>query len=273
MRFYRQFLLFQRYIQAIVCIFLLQFRISFLILIKSNLDQLKRRKVLFDASDPLVPSNFSLSFLYSSISIYHEAMTTMVNQVQCSLPILFSFAFLAGFLVSGESANLRAGFSNSVTEESTIIQDSDLVEGSSYLVIQLDGYDMQDLRRISPQKQAIIECAFHEAFNEIHGDNDGLYLSGQQVVAADRSDEEDDNGADDALVDGIGFGFKYVHRPRKFPPKNRDRPSNPPPREYKKKYSWEDKWNIYWHTEFTGMCNLCKLSERYRDGDRMNFWF
>jgi len=197
----------------------------------------------------------------------------MSNQLRCTLPALLFAFFLVGFPVSCTSANLRAGFSGSVAEENTIIPDSDLVDVSSFLVVQVDGYDMHDLRRISPKKQAIIECAFHEAFNEVHGDRDGLYLSGQQIVATDRSDEgegedEDDEddyvGGNDSLAEGIAFKTrKYVHRPRKFPPKDRDKPENPPPKPPKTKHTWEDKWDIYLHVQVSGMCNMCYLDDDY----------
>jgi len=137
------------------------------------------------------------------------------------------------------------------------ISNSDLVGINAYLVVQVDGYGMDDLARITPQKQSIIDCAFHKAFDEVHGDHDGLYLSGQQIVATEKVEEDTERDVDDTM-EGVEFRKrKYVYRPRKFPPKSRERQSYPPAKPKPGQHPIEEKYNIYWRLDTSGRCNMC----------------
>lgn len=173
---------------------------------------------------------------------------------QCLSPLLFLAAtlaaVLAGFPVCCVAANLRSASASS--EDATTIADTDLVGTRAYLVVQVEGFGMEDLARISPKKRSILDCAFHKSFDEIHGDRDGLYLSGQQIVATDEEAPEDTT---DVELDK----HKYVYRPRKFPSKPRPKPRYPPPRPPPRQYPIEKKWNIYWYIDSSGRCNLCKF--------------
>ncbi len=159
------------------------------------------------------------------------------------------------------AANLRAN-SDTSSNDRIEVSDADLVGTSGYLVIQLEGYGMEDLAEISPNQHAILDCAFHRAFDEIHGDHDGLYLSGQQIVAADEEmdDDDDDDGVDDVIYDvELRKKRKYVYRPRNWKGKNKNPtikipPPKPPPRQNPIKR----KWDIYWHIDTSGRCNMCK---------------
>jgi hypothetical protein len=176
----------------------------------------------------------------------------------CLSPLLFLAVFLVGSPVCCMAANLRA--SSTSSKDAITVSDNDLVGVSSYLVVEVEGYGMDDLEKISPKKQSIIDCAFHKAFDKVHGDHDGLYLSGQQIVATDKAANDDD-------TPGVGVGDtvgavdlrKYVYRPRKFPSKSRPRPVNPPPKPPPRQYPIKEKWHIYWHIDSSGRCNMCKF--------------
>eukprot|EP00532_Pseudo-nitzschia_australis_P010515 CAMPEP_0168230780 /NCGR_PEP_ID=MMETSP0140_2-20121125/16201_1 /TAXON_ID=44445 /ORGANISM="Pseudo-nitzschia australis, Strain 10249 10 AB" /LENGTH=62 /DNA_ID=CAMNT_0008163101 /DNA_START=1076 /DNA_END=1264 /DNA_ORIENTATION=- len=61
---------------------------------------------------------------------------------------------------------------------------------------------MDNHDKISPEKQAAIEGVFHKAFEDIHRDQDEIYLSVRQIVAAGEI-EEDGDPQNDAQVDFI----------------------------------------------------------------------
>jgi hypothetical protein len=185
---------------------------------------------------------------------------TMINKLS---PLLFLAIFLVGSPVGCMAANLRAKRSrSSSSKDAVIVNDNDVVSASSYLVFEIEGYDMDDLENISPKKQAIIDCAFHKAFDQVHGDHDGLYMSGQQIVATDKAVEDDTPGVDgDNTVGEVDLRRirPYVYRPRKFPSKSRPRPTYPPPRPPPRQHPIKEKWHIYWHFDMSGMCNMCKF--------------
>lgn len=183
---------------------------------------------------------------------------TMTMGKLFSFSLFFFAAILVGSPVRCMAANLRASSSFSSSEESITVTDSDLVGISSYLVVQVKGYEMSNLEKISPEKQAVIDCAFHKAFDEVHGDRDGLYLSGQQIVATDRAEDDDDTdtGVDDTM-EGVGLDNYRRRRPRIFPDKPRTKPEYPPPKPPRGQYEIEEVWNIYWHMEMSGRCNMC----------------
>ena len=181
----------------------------------------------------------------------------------CLSPLLLLASLLVAVFIGSPifcmAANLRA---NSVSSSNDAIEvsDSDLVGTSGFLVVQLEGYGMEDLTNLTPKQHAVLDCAFHQAFDEVHGDHDGLYLSGQQIVATNEELEDDDSEVDDE-IDGVELRKKrkYVYRPRDPVKKRKPVPIEyPPPKPPKRQYELPKIWNIYWHIDTSGRCNLCK---------------
>ena len=221
---------------------------------------------MHDPSPPFLSRFPSARFSSNNQFILKETVMTM-NHSSLS-PLLFLVTLLAvvciGFPMGCMASNLRAS-STSSSEDAIAVSDSDLVGTSSFVVVQLNGYGLDDLVKISPKKHAILDCAFRQAFDEVHGDRDGLYLSGQQIVATDAemndTDEEvsdTDTGVDDTLKGVELRHVPYVYRPRKFSRKMRPRPPYPPPKPPPRQYPIERPWNLYWFYDNSGRCNMCK---------------
>eukprot|EP00536_Pseudo-nitzschia_multiseries_P007890 jgi/Psemu1/19005/gm1.19005_g len=141
--------------------------------------------------------------------------------------LLFATSFMANSSLNCMAANLRASAASlSSSEDAITIPNDDLLSMRSYLVISIDGFGMEGLDDMSPEKQAVMECAFHEAFDEVHGDRDGIYLSGQQIVATDEV-EEDDDPDNSARVEFIDFNSREKYR-RRYPRYPRPRPTDRP---------------------------------------------
>ncbi|VEU42896.1 unnamed protein product [Pseudo-nitzschia multistriata] len=165
---------------------------------------------------------------------------------------------LAGSFRYGTAANLRASNIGSTSLSSETVRDEDLMSIRSYLVVGLDGYALDDLDGMTPEKQAVVECAFHTAFDEVHGDKDGIYLAGQEIVA---TDEDPGNDADygDGPEDSKRASFidwskrRKYRRPRYIPV----RPLTPPPPRRAPLYKRKTKWATYWKVDGGGMCRLC----------------
>ena len=181
-----------------------------------------------------------------------QQTTPAMNKI-CLLWFFALVAFLAGHTSLCSATNLRAKSSSS--KDATTVADSDLVGTSAYLVLQIDGYGLEDLEELSLAKQAILDCALHKAFDKVHGDRDGLYMSGQQILA---TDEENDTFEVAETSSESGVVLKRPSRPRKFPSKPRPRPRYPPPRLPPRKYSNNQKWNMYSHLDTSGYCSMCK---------------
>lgn len=194
------------------------------------------------------------------------------------LPFLVTLLWVVfiGSPVFCVAANLRASSVSFPSEDTITVSDSDLVGTRSFLAIELEGYEMKNLSQMSPKERAILDCAFREAFDEVHGDRDGLYLSGQQIVASDEATSAEDDDEDDeddhnetGMIDAPTQAPRpvvelrhrpYVRRPRVFKKKARERPAYPPPKPPPRQKQNEPKveWNIYWYADMSGRCNMCK---------------
>lgn len=232
----------------------------------------------FPVHDPPAPIQLillSIHYYLHCLSVFKETTLTM-NQL-CLSPILFFATLLLVIFIGSPvfcvAANLRASPVSFPSEDTITVSDADLVGARSFLVIDLEGYEMEDLSKMSPKEHAVLNCAFREAFDEVHGNRDGLYLSGQQIVASDEAksdnDDDEDEDSDAGMIDAptqaprpvVEFRHRpYVRRPRVFKKKSRPRPTFPPPKPPPRQKQNEPKveWNIYWWADMSGRCNMCK---------------
>lgn len=182
--------------------------------------------------------------------------------ILCLSPLLTLVSLLVGTFIGSPvfcvAASLRA---NSAATSNDVIEvtNTDLVGTSGFLVLQLEGYGIDDLTEMSPKQHAILDCAFHHAFDEIHGDHDGLYLSGQQIIAIDEEIDNPDAEDDDAIEDiELRRRRKYVHRPRNWKGKRKNVPiPYPPPKPPPRQFPIPKKWDIYMYIDSSGRCNMC----------------
>ena len=164
-----------------------------------------------------------------------------------------------------------------------VINDNDIVAVSSFLVIEISGPHIQDdipLPRLmqdtdttststhattlagsslSYKDRANFQFLFQEAFDTIHGDTDGLYLSGERIDGfryyTDDDDDDTDNNdvgvasiaaassSNSSSIDSSSFVQGKKKRKKK---KNRRRPNYTGP-----------KWDIYLYADMSGMCKWC----------------
>ena len=116
-----------------------------------------------------------------------------------------------------------------VSSQDTI--DDDIVTVSSFLVIDIVDVPMEDL---SLEDRADFNYAFQQAFDTIHGDRDGLYLSGEQIDGI--------NNVNASSSDSLTARRRRRRQPRWAPKKSR----------------YYNKWDIYLHVDMSGRCNMCR---------------
>ena len=107
----------------------------------------------------------------------------------------------------------------------------EIVTVSSFLVIDIVDVPMDDL---SLEDRADFNYAFQQAFDTIHGDRDGLYLSGEQIDGI--------NNVNASSSDMITARRRRRRQPRWAPKKSR----------------YYNKWDIYLHMDMSGRCNMCR---------------
>jgi hypothetical protein len=149
-----------------------------------------------------------------------------------TLLLLFTSVFVGAATTTGgtsSSVYLRGGHRDDLSSSSQDIDD--ILTLSSFVMIEVVDVPMDDL---SFEDRADFNYAFQQAFDTIHGDNDGLYLSGEQIDGINNVPAEDISSSSSNIITG------------------RRRPSR------WKKSKYYNKFDIYLHVDLSGKCRLCK---------------
>ena len=131
-----------------------------------------------------------------------------------------------------------------VSSQDTI--DDDIVTVSSFLVIDIVDVPMEDL---SLEDRADFNYAFQQAFDTIHGDRDGLYLSGEQIDGINNVNDAEDMSlsSSSSLLSSSSDSIITAQRRRRRQP-----------RWAPKKSKYYNKWDIYLHVDMSGRCRMCR---------------
>ncbi|OEU14212.1 hypothetical protein FRACYDRAFT_240746 [Fragilariopsis cylindrus CCMP1102] len=147
---------------------------------------------------------------------------------------LFVGAAAAAATTVGTSSSIHLRGGQHRDDLSSSQQGNDeIVTVSSFLVIDIVDVPMDDL---SLEDRADFNYAFQQAFDTIHGDRDGLYLSGEQI------DGINNVNAEESSSDIITARRRRRRQPRWAPKKSR----------------YYNKWDIYLHVDMSGRCNMCR---------------
>jgi hypothetical protein len=208
--------------------------LSFVNLIILNFDQVKRKTA----------TTIALLHLFStSSSLTTTTTSTMKLSSTSSLLLLFSSLFVGAAAGSGGTSSsymhLRGGHRDDLSSSSQDIDD--IVTLSSFLMIEVVDVPMDDL---SFEDRADFNYAFQQAFDTIHGDHDGLYLSGEQIDGINNVTAEDISSSSSSLSSSSSNIITARRR----------KPRWPKP----KKSKYYNNFDIYLHVDMSGRCRLCK---------------
>jgi hypothetical protein len=125
-----------------------------------------------------------------------------------SLLLLFASLFVGAAAIGGSSSSsihLRGGrrddlFSSSSSQDigiDTVDDIDDIVTLSSFVMIEVVDVPMNDL---SFEDRADFNYAFQQAFDTVHGDHDGLYLSGEQIDGINNITDSDSDSSSSSII-------------------------------------------------------------------------